>query len=173
MRRHLPRRELVHESMKKQAVLFLCTANAARSQMAEALLRHRAGYRFDAYSAGLAPSVVHPMTIDVLQELGLDTSGLRSKGAEEFLGRVRFHCAIAVCDKAARSCPTLHPFALQTLHWPFEDPAAFHGTENERLAKFREVRDRIDRRIRAWVSELPPQERAGTWLRLEPRRGLP
>jgi arsenate reductase len=78
-----------------------------------------------------------------------------------------------VCDKAARSCPTLHPFALQTLHWPFDDPAAFRGTDDERLAKFREVRNQIDQRIRAWASELSAQERAGKWMRLEPRKGLP
>ena len=141
--------------MKKQVVLFLCTANSARSQMAEALLRHRAGDRFEAHSAGLTPSVVHPMTIRVLQEIGLDTNRLRSKGSEEFLGKMRLHYAIIVCDKAAQSCPRLHPFALHTLHWPFDDPAAVQGPEEERLAKFREVRDKIDEQIRSWLTQVP------------------
>ena len=119
--------------------------------MAEALLRHAAGDRFQACSAGLEPKPINPLTLRVLEEAGVATDGLRSKDASEFLGRVSVHCAIFVCDKAQQSCPRIYPFALQSLYWPFEDPAAFHGSTEEKLAKFREVRDQIDHQIHVWL----------------------
>ncbi len=136
----------------KGGVLFLCTGNSARSQMAEALLRKHAGHRFEAHSAGLSPAIaVHPLTLRVLRELGLETGSLYPKGAGGFLGRVSIRYAIIVCDQAAKECPHVYPFGLQTLYWPFEDPAAFEGSAEERLQKFREVRDLIQARILDWI----------------------
>jgi arsenate reductase len=144
--------------MNKLNVLFLCTGNSCRSQMAEALLRERGGDRFDAYSAGTEPKGIHPLTIKVLQEIGIDTSGLRSKDVTEFLGRLPVHHLIVVCENAEGTCPRIFPGMHERLFWPFDDPPAFAGTEAERLAKFREVRDQIDLRIHAWLAA---QETAG------------
>lgn len=138
----------------RDGVLFLCTGNSARSQLAEAFLRHLAGQRFEAHSAGLRPvTQVHPLTLRVLAEEGIDTRSLHPKGTDLFLGRVSIRYAIIVCEKAAEACPHVYPFALQTLYWPFEDPAAFEGTDDACLQKFREVRDQIAERIRRWVFE--------------------
>ena len=134
-------------------ILFLCTANAARSQMAEALLRHHAGDRFEACSAGIEVQGVHPLTIRVLAERGTDTSGLRAKSVGEFLGTASVRRAIVVCERAQQHCPRVFPFAGQTLYWPFQDPAAFAGTDEQRLAKFREVCDQIEERVQRWLSE--------------------
>lgn len=139
--------------MEKIRVLFLCTGNKARSQMAEALLRKYAGDRFEVYSAGLEPGLIHPYTIQVLREAGVDTAGLYSKGIDQFLGRMHFGYVITVCAHAEEQCP-IFPGVTQRLHWPFEDPLAFQGTEEEKLAKFRQVRDQIDQRIRAWLKEM-------------------
>jgi arsenate reductase (thioredoxin) len=137
-------------------VLFLCTGNSCRSQMAEAYLRHEAGDRFEACSAGLEPKPVNPLTLQVLEEAGISTEGLRSKSTTEFLGRVSIRYAIFVCDKAQQSCPRIYPFALQCLYWPFDDPAAFEGTPEARLAKFREVRDQIHDQITLWLAAMDP-----------------
>lgn len=140
----------------KENVLFLCGGNSCRSQMGEVLLRAHAGGRFSVFSAGLEPTgEVHPMTIRVLEEKGLDVSGLRSKGAKEFLGRLPVRYLITVCDAAAKNCPSIWPGMQERLSWPFEDPAAFSGTGEETLAKFREVRDAIEARILAWLEGLP------------------
>lgn len=134
-------------------VLFVCTGNSARSIMAEAILRHHAGDRFEVHSAGMEPKGVNPLTIRVLREAGFDTAGLASKNTMEFLGRTRVHHAIIVCDHAQQSCPRIQPFASRTHYWPFPDPAAATGSEEDRLRVFREVRDQIDARIRAWLNE--------------------
>lgn len=141
--------------MPSLRVLFVCTGNSARSIMAEALLRHHAGDRFDVHSAGMEPKGVSPLTLRVLEEAGVDTAGLKSKNTMEFLGRVRVHHAVIVCDKAQQSCPRIQPFAGKTHYWPFPDPAAATGTEEQRLEVFREVRDQIDARIRAWLADIP------------------
>jgi arsenate reductase (thioredoxin) len=130
--------------MTKQTVLFLCTGNSCRSQMAEALLRARAGDRFDVYSAGSEPKGIHPLTIRVLNEIGIDTSQLRSKDVKEFLGRVAIDQLIVVCENANGSCPRIFPDMQHRLFWPFDDPPAFPGTDEEKLVKFRQVRDQID-----------------------------
>ena len=135
-------------------VLFLCSRNSARSQMAEALLRHHGGDRFRVRSAGLRPGPVHPMTLQVLQEAGLDTSDCTSKDLGGFLGKAPIHYAIVVCERAQKDCPHIHPFALKRLYWPFEDPAAFVGSERECLDTFREVRDAIDARVQRWLRDL-------------------
>jgi len=138
-----------------QNVLFLCTGNSCRSQMAEALLRERAADRFTAYSAGSDPQGVHPLTIKVLQEKRIDTRTLRSKNVSEYLGRMPIHHLIVVCDNANRSCPRIVPGMLNREFWPLDDPPAFQGTDEEKLNKFREVRDAIDRRIQQWLAEQP------------------
>jgi protein-tyrosine-phosphatase len=103
---------------EKPRVLFVCTHNAARSQMAEALLRQKTGHRFDVASAGLDPTEVHPLTREVLAELGLDPHGLYAKGTKDFLGRRSVRYAIIVCAQDEANCPRLFPFARQTLYWP-------------------------------------------------------
>jgi arsenate reductase len=138
---------------RKPLVLFLCTGNSARSQMAEALLRVMAPDRFEAASAGLDPKGVDPMTVEVLREIGAPADGLRSKPATEFLGKAAVRHAIIVCERAQAACPRIYPFAGRTHSWPFEDPAAFEGERAPRLAKFREVRDQIAARIEQWLAE--------------------
>lgn len=136
--------------MSRVRVLFLCTGNSARSQMAEALLRHAAGDRFEAHSAGIEPKGVHALTVEVLREAGIDTSSLRSKHLREYQGRVTFDCLITVCGHADQNCPAWTGVS-QRLHWPFDDPAAAQGTLEQRLAVFRRVRDEIAARIKVWV----------------------
>jgi arsenate reductase len=140
-------------TLTKQTVLFLCTGNSARSQMAEAILRHLAGDRFDAHSAGIEPKEIHPLTHEVLAEIGIDSSQLQSKDFRMYLGRCLIHHAIVVCSGASQRCPSIYPFARWTHEWPFEDPAAFAGRLLEQRAKFRAVRDAIQRRIREWLQD--------------------
>ncbi len=135
----------------KPCVLFLCTHNSARSQIAEALLRHLAGDRYRACSAGVDPGRVHPLTVRVLEEVGVDTNGLRSKGLDEMLGHANVHTAIVVCAQAAEACPRLYPFARNVLQWPFDDPARIEGSEELRLAAFRRTRNEIDAKLREWL----------------------
>ncbi len=132
---------------EKQRVLILCTGNSARSQMAEGLLRHDSGGRFEVESAGTKPSFVRPEAMAVMKELGIDISGHRSKSVEEFAGQ-RFDSVITVCDSARESCPVFFG-AAQRLHHSFEDPAALNGSEEERLGVFRRVRDEL----RAYLAE--------------------
>lgn len=142
------------ESSHKPLVLFLCTGNSARSQMAEAILRARAGDVYEVASAGLEPKGVHPLTLEALEEVGISGDGLRSKSSDEFLGKVSVRFAIIVCEKANAMCPTIYPFAVRTLYWPFEDPAAMVGSRDERLERFREVRDQIAVRIDEWLEDV-------------------
>jgi arsenate reductase (thioredoxin) len=135
----------------KPCILFLCTHNAARSQIGEALLRKHAGSRYRACSAGLKPTEVHPMTKRVLEEVGVDTSALRSKNVKELLGRASVKTAIVVCAQAAESCPRVFPSALQILQWPMDDPAQIQGSEELQLAAFRRTRDEMDARLREWL----------------------
>jgi arsenate reductase len=138
---------------EKPRVLFICTHNAARSQMAEALLRKHAGDRFEVASAGFEATDVHPHTRAVLAEVGIDGSGLYAKGMREFLARRAVRHAIIVCAQAEEQCPKIYPFSGETLYWAFDDPAALEGSPELHLAKFRRVRDEIDSRIRAWLRE--------------------
>jgi arsenate reductase len=125
----------------KQRVLILCTGNSARSQMAEGLLRHDAGDRFEVFSAGVKPGAVRPEAISVMQELGVDISGQRSKHVDEFAGQ-HFDYVLTVCDNARESCPVFYGNTI-AIHESFEDPAAWQGSEEERLEVFRRVRDEI------------------------------
>ena len=138
---------------QKNRVIFLCTGNSARSQMAEAFLRRFAGDYFEVYSAGLEPKVVNPFAIQVMQEIGYDLSGHTSKGVDQFLGKVLLHTLITVCDKAEKNCPTIWPGVNVRLHWSFDDPATFEGPDDEKLEKFRQVRDQIKEKILSWLSE--------------------
>jgi len=139
--------------MEKAKVLFLCTHNTARSQMAEAFLKKFAGDRFEVFSAGYEPRDIHPYTKQVMAEIGLDISDQHSKGVKDFLGRVDFRYLIVVCDQAESTCPKVFPGVLVRMFWPFEDPVAFNGSEEAKLAKFREVRDKIAARLEAWSLE--------------------
>jgi len=143
--------------MSKTAVLFLCTGNSCRSQMAEAFLRKVGGDQFEAYSAGLEPKGIHPYTIQVMNEVGIDLSGQRSKDVIEYMGRKHFGYLITVCAHAEANCPTTFPGVSQRLHWPIEDPAAFEGSEEETLAKFREARDEVEQRILSWLKTSPAE----------------
>jgi arsenate reductase len=135
----------------KKRVLILCTGNSERSQMAEGLLRHEAGDRFDVHSAGTKPSLVRPEAISVMNEIGIDISGHRSKSVEEFIGE-HLDYVITACDNAKESCPVF-PGITKRLHWPFEDPAAVQGSEDERKTAFRKVRDQIHGRIMVFLGE--------------------
>lgn len=139
--------------MDKQKILFLCTGNSARSQMAEAFVRKYAGDTFEAHSAGLEPRGVNPLTIRVMNEVGIDISNQFSKGIEVYLGKMLFQYLITVCDDADKNCPTVWPGVNTRMHWSFEDPAKFEGTEEEKLAKFREVRDLMEKKIKEWLAE--------------------
>jgi len=142
----------------KPTVLFLCTANSCRSQMAETILRKLAPGRFDVMSAGLAPAKeVHPLALDALKQKGYETDGLTPKSVRKFLGHVRIRYAIVVCARAARECPVVWPGVANRLVWPFDDPAAVTGTDEETKAAFARVRDEIEVRLRAWLEELDKQ----------------
>ncbi len=138
---------------QRAKVLFLCTGNSARSQMAEAFLKKFGGDLFEAYSAGLEPKEINPYTVRVLEEIGIDISGQHSKPISQFLGRKHFGYLITVCDRAEKKCPTF-PGVSHREFWPFEDPAAFEGTDEEKLDKFRSVRDQVQERIQDWVRDM-------------------
>jgi arsenate reductase (thioredoxin) len=139
--------------MSKVKVIFLCTGNSARSQMAEALLRKYAGDEFEAYSAGLEPKGINPYTYQVMEEIGIDLSGQHSKNVSEYLGRINFGHVITVCGNAEEKCPTTFLGVSHRQHWPLEDPAAFEGSDEEKLQKFREVRDQISHRVQQFIRE--------------------
>lgn len=136
--------------MQKQRVLFLCTGNSARSQMAEGILRREAGDKFEVYSAGTNPSFVQPNAIAVMQEIGIDISEQRSKSAQEFTGET-FDFVITVCSKARENCP-LFPGAPEHIAWDFEDPVQEHLDSEQSLRLFRRVRNEIQQRIRLFVT---------------------
>jgi arsenate reductase (thioredoxin) len=133
------------DTASKRRVLFLCTHNSARSQMAEGLLRHLAGDRFAAFSAGTEATRVRPLAIRAMAELGVDISRQESKTLDRYLGEP-FDAVITVCDDANEACPVF-PGAGRRLHWSFDDPSKATGTEDEQLATYRRVRDAIRARI--------------------------
>jgi len=134
--------------MNKKRVLFLCTGNSARSQMAEGFLRHMAGDRFEVFSAGVKPTQVNPLAIKVMAEAGVDISKHRSKSAMEFIGQ-QFDYIITVCDNAKQTCPVF-PGKHEKIHWDLEDPAEAQGSEEERMVVFRKIRDEIRKKIEEW-----------------------
>jgi len=145
---------------RKTRVLFLCTQNSARSQMAEGLLRHLAGDRFEVFSAGISPSgEIHPYAVRVMEEVGVDVGDQYPKGLRTYLGKVGFNYLIIVCARAERDCPKTFPGVGTTLAWTFDDPRGEGVPEGDRLEKFREVRDEIEMKIRDWL-EHPEEELA-------------
>ena len=138
--------------MDKPRVLFLCIGNSARSQMAEAFLRSYASDRFEVFSAGLEPKELHPLAIKVMKEKEISLEGQYSKSLMLYAGKIHFSYMITVCDNAEEKCP-IFPGMGTRLHWPFEDPAACEGPDQEKLEKFREVRDAIEAKIKEWLVE--------------------
>ena len=135
----------------KKKLLFVCTGNSARSQMAEGLLRHFAGDRFDVFSAGTRPADIRPEAGKVMDEIGIDISGHYPKFVDKFIGQ-NFDYVVTVCDSAKEVCPVF-PGKAERLHWSFQDPAAVQGAESERLAAFRKIRDEIRARIGRFLQE--------------------
>ena len=138
---------------KKTKMIFLCTGNSARSQMAEAFLRKYAGDRFEVHSAGLEPKGINPFTVRVMEEIGISLEGHESKSVGKYLGREHFTYLFTVCGQAEEKCPRTFLTSGIHAHWDFEDPAAFEGSEEAKLEKFREIRDQIDQRIQTWLKE--------------------
>jgi len=131
--------------MALKKVLFLCTGNSCRSQMAEGFLRNMAGDRFEVFSAGVKPTQVNPLAIKVMAEVGVDISKHRSKSATEFIGQ-QFDYVITVCDNAQQICP-IFLGKYEKIHWDLEDPAEAQGSEEERLVVFRLIRDEIKNKV--------------------------
>lgn len=141
---------------QKPRVLFLCTHNSARSQMAEAFLRRHGGHYFEAHSAGLEATSIHPLTYRVMQEVGIDleAEGQYAKNLYDmYLSRqVHIGYLITVCSRAEALCPT-YPGVSVREYWGFEDPAFFVGSEEERLEKFREIRDQLEARVKQFITQ--------------------
>ena len=135
---------------ERKRVLILCTGNSARSQMAEGLLRHDGGARFEVESAGVSPTGVRAEAVAAMLELGIDITNQRSKSVDEFAGQ-NFDYVITVCDNAREQCPVF-PAAPRRVHWSFDDPAAAAGDEQARLSVFRRVRDEIRARLGEFVA---------------------
>lgn len=141
--------------MNKPKVLFLCTGNSCRSQMAEGWLQQLAGHRFASLSAGMEPAAeVHPLAIKVMAEAGVDISGQQPKDVQQFLGTEHISYVMVVCDKAQQSCPRLWPGLPEghRFYWPFDDPAAAQGSEEQQLQVFRRVRDEIRQALADWLA---------------------
>jgi len=137
--------------MSKPLVLIVCTGNAARSQMAEGLLRHDAGDRFDVFSGGIYPSYVRPLAIEAMREVGIDISAQRSKSVEQFTDQ-EIDYVITVCDHANEVCPVF-PAKTKRIHWSIPDPVSAWGDDEAQLQAFRDARDDIRARLRDWVKE--------------------
>ncbi len=133
----------------KKKVLFLCTGNSCRSQMAEGFLRQLGGDRFEVFSAGVNPTTINPLAIKVMAEIGLDISGQSAKPVSEFV-QDDLNYLITVCDNARQACP-LFPGQQEKIHWNLEDPAEARGTEEEKLKVFRETRDKIAKLVEEWL----------------------
>jgi arsenate reductase len=140
------------ETKMAQRVLILCTANSARSQMAEGLLRELGGENLEVFSAGSTPSIVNPYAIEAMKLRGIDISSHRSKSLQEFI-KEPFDYVITVCDNAAETCP-FFPGKAQRIHWSFPDPAAVEGNHDEILASFVTVRDGLEEKFRDFVQGL-------------------
>ena len=141
------------DNQERKRVLILCTGNSARSQMAEGLLRHFAGDRFEVFSAGVLASFVRPQAITAMNEIGIDISQHRSKSVDEFLDK-QLDYVITVCDHANQRCPVF-PGAVTRIHWSIDDPVVY-GPEEAQLEAFRRARDELQRRLRSFVDDLAP-----------------
>ena len=138
--------------MEKKKVLFLCTGNSARSQMAEAFLRALAGDAFEPYSAGSVPRDLDPLAVAVMAERGIDIGEQQPKGFQEYIGTAQFDYLITVCDRAEKDCP-MFPGKGTREYWPVADPSRAEGSREELLAGFREARDYIEARVRRFLVE--------------------
>ena len=138
--------------MPKTNVIFLCTGNSSRSQIAEAILRKYAGDRFNVYSAGFDAQKINQYTIKVLEEQGYDLSSHTSKNLSQFLEKVHFDIVITLCSQAEKLCPII-PGVKTRMHWPFDDPITFEGSDDEIMAKFRELLNQIELKIKEWLKE--------------------
>ena len=138
----------------KKKVLFICQHNSARSQMAESFLNNLAGDRFEAESAGLEPGRLNPLVVEVMKEVGIDISGNQTKSVQEFYKKGKqYDYVITVCDEAsAERCPVFPGISVR-LHWSFEDPAQFQGSEEEKLARTRVIRDKIKEKVQNFIKE--------------------
>src|SRR5688572_22068174 len=139
-------------SIAMMKVLILCTANSARSQMAEGLLRHIAGDKMEVFSAGSTPSQVNPFAIQAMADRGIDIRHHESKSLANFL-TTEFDYVITVCDNAAETCPVF-PGKAQRIHWSFPDPAAVEGTDEQKRASFRQTRDALEKTLQHWLATL-------------------
>ena len=139
----------------KKNVLFVCIHNGARSQMAEAFLNRLCGELFQAYSAGLEPGTLNPIVVEAMQEFGIDLSGNQTKSVSDMLKSGRtFDYVITVCDEtSAERCP-IFPGRTKRLHWSFPDPSRFPGAHEEKLARTRQVRDLIERKVEEWCANI-------------------
>jgi len=142
-------------------VLFVCSHNSARSQMAHGWLKHLAGDRFDVHSAGVEPGTLNPLSVKVMAEVGIDISDHKAESIKAYLGKLPVYWLIVVCDKAAESCPRIWPGVGERLHWFFDDPSAAAGSEEEKLAVFRRVRDQIKQQVEQWLAEVQQQPANG------------
>ena len=143
------------DPLKKEKVLFVCIHNSARSQMAEALLNHLAGDRFEAESAGLEPGRLHPLAVEAMEEMGIDISHNSTRSAFDLYKQGRmFKYVITVCDEAnAERCP-IFPSVTKTYHWSFADPSALKGSHEEKLRETIAIRDQIKAHIKIWLGDL-------------------
>ena len=149
---------------RPQKVLFLCTGNSCRSQMAEGFLRAMTNDQFEAHSAGMEPSTgTHSLAVKAMSEVGIDISKQEPKSVEVYLGVEWIKWLIIVCNKAKQTCPRVWPMLADEnrLYWPLDDPAEAEGTEEERMEVFRRVRDEIAEKIKAWVNEMEADENEG------------
>lgn len=135
-------------------VLFVCSHNSSRSQMAEGWLRHLAGDRFEIASAGVEPGSINPLAVEAMAEVGIDISHHKAQGITDYLGRWPVYYLIIVCDKAAQTCPRIWPGSRERINWFFDDPAAAQGSHDEKLQVFRRVRDEIRETIEEWLAEV-------------------
>ncbi len=146
--------ETEKQSVQPMRVLFLCTHNSSRSQMAEGLLRARGGAAFEVFSAGTEPRTVHPLAIKAMQEIEIDINSHTAKGIDAFAAKPAMDLVITVCDEAQEACP-FFPNARKQVHWGFPDPSRVTGTEDERLAAFRHIRDLIALKITQFLGRDP------------------
>lgn len=139
--------------MSKAKILFLSTDNSARSQMGEAFIGLYAGDYLEPYSAGTEPKGINPYTVRVLEERGISLAGHTSEDLSTYLGQKHFGYVVTVCANAEKTCPRSWLLAQNHTHWNLDDPAQFEGSDAEKMARFREIRDEIDERIQAWLVE--------------------
>ena len=139
---------------KKIRVLFLCKHNKARSQIAEALLKYRAGDKFEVQSAGFNPQPIMPEVVKAMAEMGIDLADHPSTDVKEYIGKTYFGYVIIVCKRDEEDCPRTFPVPGKLLNWEFADPATFTGTEDEIVAQIIQLRDELDTKIQDWVQSV-------------------